>query len=44
MSMVARKCEVVLVNRDRKRAKGVVPDVQYAAVLSPPVAMRDGEY
>jgi L-lactate dehydrogenase len=36
--------EVVLVNRDRKRARGVVTDVQYGAVLSPPVAVRDGDY
>jgi L-lactate dehydrogenase len=36
--------EVVLVNRDRRRARGVVTDVQYGAVLSPPVAVRDGDY
>ena len=36
--------EVVLVNRDRKRAQGVVTDVQYGAVLSPPIAVRDGDY
>jgi L-lactate dehydrogenase len=36
--------EVVLVNRDRKRAKGVVTDVQYGAVLSPPITLRDGDY
>jgi L-lactate dehydrogenase len=36
--------EVVLVSRDRKRAKGVVTDVQYGAVLSPPITLRDGEY
>jgi L-lactate dehydrogenase len=36
--------EVVLVNRDRKRAQGVVTDVQYGAVLSPPIALRDGDY
>jgi L-lactate dehydrogenase len=36
--------EVVLVNRDRKRAKGVVTDVQYGTVLSPPVTVRDGDY
>jgi L-lactate dehydrogenase len=34
----------VLVNRDRKRAQGVVTDVQYGAVLSPPIAVRDGDY
>jgi L-lactate dehydrogenase len=36
--------EVVLVNRNRKRARGVVTDVQYGAVLSPPLAVRDGDY
>jgi L-lactate dehydrogenase len=36
--------EVVLVNRDRKRAQGVVTDVQYGAVLSPPITLRDGDY
>src|ERR1700692_938361 len=36
--------EVVLVNRDRKRAQGVVTDVQYGAVLSPRIAVRDGDY
>lgn len=36
--------EVVLVNRDRKRAQGIVTDVQYGAVLSQPIAVRVGEY
>src|SRR5438552_18457468 len=36
--------EVVLVNRDRKRAQGVVTDVQYGAVLSPSISVRDGDY
>ena len=36
--------EVVLVNRDRKRAKGVVTDVQYGTVQSPPIAVRNGDY
>ena len=36
--------EVVLVNRERKRAQGVVTDVQYGAVLSPPTTLRDGDY
>jgi len=46
LSMVMRGSarEVVLVNRDRKRAKGVVTDVQYGAVLSPPITLRDGDY
>src|SRR6202795_3380124 len=42
--MRGRAREVVLVNRDRKRAQGVVTDVQYGAVLSPPIALRDGDY
>jgi len=36
--------EIVLVNRDRKRAQGVVTDVQYGTALSPPIAVRDGDY
>lgn len=36
--------EIVLVNRNRKRARGVVTDVQYGAALSPPVDVRDGDY
>ena|ERR1700690_1138577 len=36
--------EVVLVNRGRKRARGVVTDVQYGAVLSPPSSVREGDY
>jgi L-lactate dehydrogenase len=36
--------EVVLVNRDRKRARGIVTDVQYGAVLSPPISVRAGDY
>ena len=46
LSMVMRGSarEVVLVNRGRKRAKGIVTDVQYGAILSPPIAVRDGDY
>src|ERR1039457_4902150 len=36
--------EIVLVNRERKRAQGVVTDVQYGTVLSPPITVRDGDY
>jgi L-lactate dehydrogenase len=36
--------EIVLVNRDRKRARGIVTDVQYGTVLSPPITVRDGDY
>jgi L-lactate dehydrogenase len=46
LSMVMRGSarEVVLVNRDSKRAQGVVTDVQYGAVLSPPITLRVGDY
>lgn len=36
--------EIVLVNRNRKRADGVVSDVQYGAVLSKTVEIRAGDY
>jgi len=36
--------EVVLVNRNRKRAQGVVTDVQYGTALFPPITVRDGDY
>ena len=36
--------EIVVVNRDRKKAKGLVTDVQYGAVLTPGIALRDGDY
>ncbi|MGZ6162027.1 MAG: lactate/malate family dehydrogenase, partial [Myxococcaceae bacterium] len=32
------------VNRDRKRAKGVVTDLQYGAILEPYTVLRDGDY
>src|ERR1039457_970889 len=43
LSMVMRGSsrEAVLVNRGRKRAQGVVTDVQYGAVLSPPITRRE---
>ena len=46
LSMVIRgsASEIVLINRDRKRAKGVVTDIRYGAALSPPVEVRDGDY
>ncbi len=37
-------CEIVLVNRNRKRADGVITDVQYGASLQPHVRLRAGEY
>src|SRR5438477_13141196 len=36
--------EIVLVNRNRKRAEGMVTDVQYGAMLSPMVDVRAGDY
>lgn len=46
LSVVMRRSarEVVLVNRDRKRAQAVVTDVQYGSVLSQPIAVRAGDY
>lgn len=36
--------EIVVVNRDPKRAKAVVTDMRYGAALSPVVQIRDGDY
>jgi len=36
--------EIVVVNRNRERARGLVTDTQYGAVLFPGVALRDGDY
>jgi L-lactate dehydrogenase len=36
--------EIVLLDRDRKRARGVVSDLQYGAALSPPVALFESSY
>jgi L-lactate dehydrogenase len=36
--------EIVVVNRDRKRAQGVATDLRYGAVLSPRVDLHDGDY
>ncbi len=46
LSLVMRGCarEIVLINRDRTRARGVMTDVQYGAVLSPAVEVRAGDY
>jgi L-lactate dehydrogenase len=43
---VMRGCarEIVLVNRDRKRAKGVATDIRYGAALSATVDVDDGDY
>ena len=46
LSAVARGSarEIVVVNRNRARARGVATDLQYGASLSPAVDIRDGEY
>jgi L-lactate dehydrogenase len=36
--------EIVLVNRNRAKARGAVTDLQYALALGPHVAIRDGDY
>src|SRR5205814_3144384 len=36
--------EIIMVNRNRKKARGLVTDVQYGAVISPAVELRDGDY
>jgi L-lactate dehydrogenase len=45
-ALVARGCarEVVVLDRDRKRARGLATDVQSGAVLSARVEVRDGDY
>jgi malate/lactate dehydrogenase len=46
LSTVMRGCarEIVVLNRDRKRAVAVATDMQYSATLSPAVDIRDGDY
>lgn len=36
--------EIVVINRDPKKAHGVVTDVRYGAALLPRVDVRDGDY
>jgi L-lactate dehydrogenase len=36
--------QVIVLDRDRKKARGLVADVQYGAVLSPCTEMQDGDY
>lgn len=45
-ALVARGCaqEIVVVNRDQKRAEGLVTDVQYGAQLWPYAELRAGDY
>jgi L-lactate dehydrogenase len=42
--MRATACEIVVIDRNRKRAEGVVADLQYGATLSPATVLRDGDY
>ena len=46
LSLVTRGLarEIVVVDKNQARAKGVASDVQYGAVLSPAVEVRDGDY
>lgn len=36
--------EVVVVNRNRAKARGAVTDLQYGVALGPRIALRDGDY
>jgi L-lactate dehydrogenase len=36
--------EIIVVNRDRKRARAVATDLQYGAALSAGIEIRDGDY
>ena len=40
----ARISELMLVNRNRARAKGVATDMRYGAPLSGPITIKDGDY
>jgi L-lactate dehydrogenase len=46
LSLVIRglACEIVVVDRNRQRARGVVADLQYGATLSPAVVLEAGDY
>jgi L-lactate dehydrogenase len=46
LSLVMRgtACEIVVIDRNRKRAEGVVADLQYGATLSPATTLRAGDY
>jgi L-lactate dehydrogenase len=46
LSLVMRgiACEVVVIDRNLARAKGVVADLQYGATLAPAVELRAGDY
>ena len=46
LSIVMRGCarEIVVLNRNRKRASAIATDMQYGATLSSAVDIRDGDY
>src|SRR5580704_11982701 len=46
LSLVMRgiACQVVVMDKNLARAKGVVADLQYGATLSPAVELRAGDY
>jgi L-lactate dehydrogenase len=46
LSLVMRgiACQVVVIDKNQARAKGVVADLQYGATLSPAVELRAGDY
>ena len=46
LSLVMRgvACQVVVMDKNHERAKGVVADLQYGATLSPAVELRAGDY
>jgi L-lactate dehydrogenase len=46
LSLVMRgvACQVVVLDKNHERAKGVVADLQYGAALSPAVELRAGDY
>ena len=46
LSLVMRgvACQVIVLDKNQERAKGVVADLQYGATLSPAVELRAGDY
>src|SRR5208282_5337694 len=46
LSLVMRgpACKIVVIDRNRERAKGVVADLQYGAARSSPVTLCAGDY
>lgn len=46
LALIMRNCarEIVLIDKDQKRAKGVVTDMQYGTTITSTVALRAGDY